>query len=278
MAESFRNRAVLITGASQGIGRELALQLASEGARLVLASRNSGPLDEVTRECIARGAEAVAVPADLAEQAACRELVSAAVKAFGPLDMVINNAGVSMYAPFASVRDPAMVERIARVNYLGPMYLTWYALPHLRQTRGRIVAVASLAAKFPGPGGTGYVASKWAMAGFFESLRTELRGDGVSVTTAYPGFVRTGIYTRFLNGEGVPGPDMTARVPRLAMISVERCAARVLAAARRRRRSAMPTVMERMILAVNRLAPRLVEFFWQRTLARDFPPAAEARG
>jgi short-subunit dehydrogenase len=279
MSDSFRDRSVLITGASSGIGRGLSLHLASEGARLVLASRQPGPLEEVVRQCVARGAKAIAVPSDVADQNSCCDLVTAAVEAFGPLDMLINNAGISMYAPLAAVRDPAMIERIVRVNFLGAVYLTSYALPYLRQTRGRIVAVASLAAKFPGPGGTGYVASKWAMRGFFDSLRTELRQDGVSVTVAYPGFVRTEIYKRFLNGEGMPGPDMTARVPGLAMISVERCARRVLRAARHRRREVAPTVMERLILAANGLAPRLVEFFWRRTLSKDFPPArVEAPG
>jgi short-subunit dehydrogenase len=271
MADSFRNQVVLITGASQGIGKALALQLAPEGAHLVLASRQRPALDALVEECVAKGARAVAAPCDLAEPDDCAALVATTTRAFGGLHMLVNNAGISMYAPFATVRDPAMIDRIMRVNFLGPMYLTSAALPHLVTTRGRIVAIASLAAKFPGPGGTGYVASKYAMSGFFESLRTELHGDGVSVTVAYPGFVRTEIYKRFLNGEGQPGPDMTDRVPRLAMISVERCARRILAAARARRAAVPPTLMERLILGANRLAPWAVDYFWRRTLAKDFP-------
>jgi short-subunit dehydrogenase len=217
--------------------------------------------------------QAIAVAADISEPDQCRELIQTAVRTYGPLQLLINNAGISMYTPFTEVRDPAMVERIMRVNFLGAMYLTSHALPYLVQTQGRIVAIASLAAKFPGPGGTGYVASKWAMRGFFDSLRTEVRSAGVSVTMAYPGFVRTEIYKRFLNGEGVPGPDMSSRIPKLTMISVERCARRILHAARHRRREVPPTIIERCILAANGLFPWIVEYFWQRTLARDFPPS-----
>ena len=107
MADSFRNQVVLITGASQGIGKALALQLAPEGARLVLASRDKAALDALAEECVARGASALAVPGDLAEPDACRALVETATGAFGELHMLINNAGISMYAPFAAARRPA---------------------------------------------------------------------------------------------------------------------------------------------------------------------------
>ena len=272
MAESFRDRVVVLTGASRGIGRELALQLASEGAALVLASRNAERLGEVVRECTARGGRAVAVPTDVGDASACRALIEAAVQAFGPPDVLINNAGISMFARFAAVRDPAMLERILHVNFLGAMYCTHYALPYLRRTRGRIVAIASLIGKVPGPGGTGYVASKYALRGFYDSLRAELRAENVSVTVAYPGFVRTEIYQRFLDADGKYGPDRSHRIPRWAMMSAERCARRILAAARRRRREVPPTLIERGLLALYRLPAPIMDLFWQRPLRRNLPP------
>jgi short-subunit dehydrogenase len=276
MAESFRDCAVVLTGASRGIGRELALQLASEGAALVLASRDAERLAEVVRECTARGGRAVAVPTDVGDASACKALIEAAVQAFGPPHVLINNAGISMFARFAAVRDPAMLERILRVNFLGPMYCTHHALPYLRQTRGRIVAIASLISKVPGPGGTGYVASKYALRGFYDSLRAELQAENVSVTVAYPGFVRTDIYQRFLDADGKYGPDRSHRIPRWAMMSVERCARRILAAARRRRREVPPTLIERGLLALYRLPAPVMDLFWQRPLRRNLPPLPAA--
>lgn len=272
MAESFRDRAVVLTGASRGIGRELALQLASEGAALVLASRDAERLAEVVRECTARGGRAVAVPTDVGDASACRALIEAAVKTFGPPHVLINNAGISMFARFAAVRDPAMLERILHVNFLGAMYCTHHALRYLRQTQGRIVAIASLIGKVPGPGGTGYVASKYALRGFYDSLRAELRAENVSVTVAYPGFVRTDIYQRFLDADGNYGPDRSQRIPRWVMMSAARCARRILAAARRRRREVPPTLIERGILALYRLPAPLMDLLWQRPLRRNLPP------
>jgi len=271
MAESFRERAVLITGASEGIGRELALQLSGEGAWLALVSRNKERLEAAARECTARGGQAVVFPADVGDPAACRECVEAAVKTFGRLDVLINNTGISMYARFSAIDDLGMLERIMRVNFLGAMYCTGHALPALRRTQGRIVAISSLAAKIVGPGAAGYAASKAAVCSFFEALRTELKPEKVSVTLACPGFVRTEIYRRFLDARGNAGPDMTPRIPRWTTISVERCARRIIAAARRRRQEVAPTLPDRLILAVHRFAPRLVERFWLRTLEKDFP-------
>lgn len=273
MAETFREQVILITGASEGIGRELALQLSGEGAYLVLASRRQEKLEAVAQECHARGGRALAIATDVSEASDCRNLIDSAVKTFGQLHMLINNAGISMYARFADLHDPGMVERIVRVNFLGATYCTSYALPALRKTQGRIVAVSSLAGKILGPGATGYVASKAALGSFFNALRTELRSEKVSVTVAYPAFVRTEIFKRFLDAEGRPGPDKTARIPSWTMMPVDRCARRIIEAARLRRQEVAPTLVDRSILALHRFAPWLVERFWQRTLEADFAAA-----
>ncbi len=173
MAETFRQRVVLLTGASDGIGRELALQLSDEGALLVLASRTREKLEQTVRECLARGGRARAVPTDVGDPSACKDLVDSVLQEYGRLDMLINNAGLSMYARFSSITDLGLLEQIMRVNFLGAMYCTGYALPALRQTQGRIVAVSSLAGKILAPGASGYGASKAAMRSFFDALRVE---------------------------------------------------------------------------------------------------------
>lgn len=271
MAKRFENQVVLITGASEGIGRGLAIQLASEGANLALVARNQERLQQTVQACEEHGASALAIPADLAERSECQRLVETTINHFGRLDMLINNAGISMYAKFADVRDLGMLERMMRVNFLAAMYCTSHALPELRAARGRVVAVSSLAAKIVAPGSTMYAASKLAMRGFFDALRTELKADGVSVTVAYPGFVRTEIYGRFLDAEGKHGPDMSSRIPRWATRSIESCSRRILTAAHRRRREVPPTFFDRGVLLAHSVAPRLIDHFWQRTLRKDFP-------
>src|SRR5579885_786789 len=168
--DSFRDKVVIVTGASDGIGRELAVQLAAEGACLALASRNADRLNAVAAECVARGGRAVVIPTDVSDREACGRLVEKTVAAFGRIDMLISNAGISMWARFADVKDPEMIERILRVNFLGAMYCTWHALPYLRQSRGRIVAVSSISGWYPAPTGSGYAASKYALRGFFDSI------------------------------------------------------------------------------------------------------------
>src|SRR5258708_7515959 len=198
---TMKDNVVAITGASKGIGAELARQLAAKGARLVLAARNDKELDAVAADCRKAGASVVVVKADVAIERDCQAIVAGAVLAFGRLDTLINNAGMSMWARFEDIEDMSILERIMQVNYMGAVYCTHHALPHLRESKGRVVGVASLAGRTGVPTRTGYSASKHAMTGFFDSLRIELEGSGVTVTMIYPGFVATGIR------ENATGPD-----------------------------------------------------------------------
>jgi NAD(P)-dependent dehydrogenase (short-subunit alcohol dehydrogenase family) len=138
---TFAQRSVLLTGASVGIGRELALLLAAQGAHLVLAARDVVKLDEVAVRCRALGGKALVVPTDVGIETDCARLVEAAVAAFGSLDMILLNAGQDMWARLDELEDAAVLERVMRINYLGPAWLTRLALPHLAASRGRIVVV-----------------------------------------------------------------------------------------------------------------------------------------
>jgi len=153
------------------------------------------------REC---GGWAIVVPTDVSRQALCEGLIERTLQEFGRVDTLVNNAGVTMWARFDELQDLAPLERIMQVNYFGSLYCTYAALPHLKQTRGRIVAVSSLTGKTGVPTRSGYAASKHAMVGFFDSLRIELAGSGVSVTIVYPDFVATETRQRAFGPDGKP--------------------------------------------------------------------------
>ncbi len=180
---------IILTGASEGIGRALALALAARRARLVLAARDASRLESLARECRTAGGEAIAVPTDVANAQDCEWLVAESMKALGGIDIVIHNAGITMWSRFDAVADLEIFERLLEVNYLAPVRLTALTLPHLKTSKGLIVAVASLAGLTGVPERSGYAASKHALIGFFDSLRIELQGSGVDVSVVAPDFV-----------------------------------------------------------------------------------------
>jgi short-subunit dehydrogenase len=255
--DPFQDNAVAITGASSGIGREVAYQLAGQGAWLALAARDADRLEQTAVECRRRGGRAIAVKTDVAEQAQCQNLVEQTVAEYGRLDTLVNNAGVSMWAKFDELKDLSVFERIMRVNYLGSVYLTAYALPYLKQTRGRIVAVSSLAGKNGIPTRSGYAASKHAMVGFFDSLRIELMETGVTVTLIYPGFVQSEIRERAYGADGKP--LVKSPVREAEVMTPEECARIIINATARRKREEVMTLRGKLGLWVKLIAPGLVD-------------------
>jgi short-subunit dehydrogenase len=262
-----KNKVVVITGASKGIGAELALQLAAKGARLVLAARNEDELERVAEECRKAGAAGVlAMKADVARERDCHALMSGAVQAFGAVDVLVNNAGMTMWARFEEIEDLSVLERIMQVNYMGSVYCTRHALPWLRKSAGVLVGVSSLAGRTGVPTRTGYSASKHAMTGFFDSLRIELADSGVAVTMIYPGFVSTGIR------ENATGPDgkpiLVSPVKEGEVMAVEECARIMVEAIERRRREVVMTARGKMGLWLKLIAPSLVDRIARRAIER----------
>ena len=201
---NFQENVAIITGASSGIGRELAYQMADQGAWLVLAARNGLALEETASVCRRRGGRALTIPTDVTDQGQCQRLIQRAVEEYGRVDTLVNNAGITMWALFEEFENLDLFEKIMQVNYFGTVYCTHYALPYLKETRGRIVAVASLAALNGIPTRSAYSASKHAIKGFMDTLRIELAGSGVSVTISYPDFVATGMRERAFKADGQP--------------------------------------------------------------------------
>ena len=264
--DSFEGKVVVLTGASEGIGRALALSMASARARLVLAARNAERLASLSEECIARGAEVLCVPTDVAQRADCTALIDAARAHFGAIDVLLHNAGSTMWSRLDELEDPELLERLMRTNYLGAAWLTWRALPALVAARGRIVAISSLSGLVGVPTRTGYSASKHAMFGFFDSLRIELADKGVSVTVVAPDFVRSEIHRRAIGPDGKPlgvSPMQEAKI-----MSAEECAAIILRATLQRRRLVMTSFRSRSLRWLKLIAPSFVDRLAARAIRR----------
>lgn len=253
-------RVIILTGASDGIGAEMARQLAAkEGAALslVLAARNQEMLDAVAGECAALGAQTLTVQTDVSQQPQCQRLVAAAMERFGRIDALINNAGRSAHALFDEVSDLGWYEDLMRVNLWGSVWCTHAALAHLKASKGSIVAVSSLAGLVGVPGRTAYGATKFAMTGFFEALRAELKAAGVSVTTAYPGVVATRIRHRGYNAEGKELGASSLKEDNA--MPVEECARLIIEGMNARKREVVMTAKGKLGRLLKLLAPGMVE-------------------
>ena len=268
----FKNNVVIITGASTGIGEELAYQLSRQGAHLVLSARRVNELERVAarvKQIYAQhghaSADVICVGADVAIAAQCKALIDATMTHFGRIDTLVNNAGMSMWARFANIADITILERIMQVNYMGAVYCTHYALPHLQAVEGRIVGIASLAGLVGVPTRTGYAASKHAMRGFFDSLRIELADTGVSVTMVYPGFVGTGIR------ENATGADGKAAAidpvdPRGVMTPAT-CVRLIVQAMAARKREEVMTLKGKLGQWLRLVAPQIVDSLARKAVA-----------
>jgi short-subunit dehydrogenase len=214
-------------------------------------------LATVAGECQARGGTAIAIVTDVSEQAQCSELIQRTMDQYDRIDMLVNNAGITMWANFEDVSDISFFEQMMRVNYLGSVYCTYYALPFLKKTRGQIVGISSLAGRNGIPKRSGYAASKHAMVGFFDTLRIEIAEYGVSVTMIYPDFVATETRKRAFGADGKPIGKSSVREDEV--MSAERCAKLIIRAAAARKRELIMTWRGKMGLWVKLIAPGVVD-------------------
>ena len=266
---------IVITGASDGIGAEMARQLAkahNTQVALVLGARDEARLKQVASQCAAFGAQTLVLPTDVSLQPACRALIAAAVTKFGQIDALINNAGMSAQALFGDVKadDLAWYEQLMRVNLWGSVWCTHAALPYLKQSRGSIVAVSSLAGLIGVPGRTAYSATKFAMAGFFEALRAELKTAGVSVTTAYPGVVATQTRHRGFNAAGQAAGSSGLKED--DAMSVEECARLILRGMDKRQREVVMTTKGKLGRWLKLIVPARIEAMALAALKDEVKP------
>ena len=261
---ALKNNVTIITGASTGIGEELAYQLAQQGAQLVLTARRLDELNRVAGKARSFGGKVITVSADVGNSVACKKIIDAAITEFGRIDTLVNNAGMTMWAKFADIKDISMLERIMQVNYMGAVYCTHHALPHLVASRGRLVGVASLTGLVGVPTRTGYAASKHAMRGFFDSLRIELADEGVSVTMIYPGFVATGIRENATGADGKPAK--IDPVNQDDVMSAEECADIIVRAIESRKREEIMTMKGKLGQWLKLIAPSVIDGMAKRAV------------
>ena len=263
----FAGKVIAITGASEGIGAELARRLSGKAVWLALAARNLEKLEAVADECRARGAEAVAIRCDVSVESDCRHFIEEAARKYSSLDILVNNAGVSGHALFEEVTDFAWYEAMMRVNYMGSLYCTRYALPHLKKRRGQIVAISSLAGKVGIPGRSGYSPTKAAQALFFEALRLELQGSGVDITIVFPGVVATDIR---LHGYGPDGqPAGKSGLKEGNAMSVQKYTHQIIAATHARKRELVMTLQGKVGLWLKLAFPKVVDRMVLRVVKKN---------
>jgi len=196
-----KGKVVVITGASSGIGRALAYEFAKHGAKIVIGARNKEKLSQISEDINEQGGESVFYATDVTIENDCKNLILTAKQEFGKIDVLINNAGISMRALFKDA-DLSVIKRLMDVNFWGSVLCTKSALPFLLETKGSVVAVSSVAGIKGLPGRTGYSASKFALHGFMESLRIENLKTGLHVMMAYPGFTASNIRNTALVADG----------------------------------------------------------------------------
>jgi len=250
----FPQKVVWITGASSGIGAALATAFAREGARLILSSRRPDELDRIRRSC-AQPDQHIVLPLDLAQSDTFNAAVAEATRQCGAIDILINNAGISQRGP--AMETTAEVERaLMEVNYFGPVALTKAVLPAMRARRsGHVVVVSSVMGFVGTPGRSTYAASKHALHGYFDSLRSEVWRDHVAVTLVCPGYVRTAVAHNALGPQAMKAGETAAPPPR--GIPAERCAIAIVNAVVRRREEVYIGGREVWGIYLKRFAPAL---------------------
>ena len=204
--------------------------------------------------------EVIAIPTDVSDEMQCEKLVTKAIDAFGRLDMLVNNAGLAIVSLFEDLPDLNLFRYVMNVNFFGAVYCTYYALPYLKQSRGRIVGISSLGGKAPIPYNTAYIASKYAMHGFYDSLRMELSQHGVSATVICPYWVVTEFHEAQMDKNGNPVGTRGRAIYTKKMMTADRCAEIVLKAAEKRKREVL---MRPGLLAVwlKLIAPGVLDWF-----------------
>lgn len=261
----FKDKVIAITGASSGIGKALADAALAAGARVAICARNleklkaafgEGPLSD----------RLLLLKADVSREEDCRDFIQALVAHWGQLDILVNNAGISMRALFRDL-DVKVLQELMDINFWGTVYTTKFALPYLQKSKGTLVGISSIAGYRGLPGRTGYSASKFAMQGFLEALRTELLYSGVNVMWASPGFTASNIRNVALGADGNAQQETPLQEDKL--MSAGQCAAIILKGIERRKRSVVMTTQGKLTVWMNKLFPAWMDTMVYKHFARE---------
>lgn len=262
-----KGKIVIITGASSGIGKSLAFEFAAKGATVILAARQIEALTEIVSTLQISGNKSMAIQTDVSRESDCRNLIEQTIQAFGRIDVLINNAGISMRALFEDVHLDVM-RKLMDTNFWGTVYCTKYALPYLLQSRGSLVGVISVVGFMGLPGRSGYSASKFAVRGFLETLRVENRKKGLHVLVVAPGFTASNVRKSALLADG----HQQGETPRdeSKMMSSESVASHIYKAILHRRRQLVLTFFEgKLTVFLSKFVPSFIDRMSYRTMAKE---------
>lgn len=257
---------MVITGGTSGIGKALAFEFGLKGSKVFVTGRDQQALARTVAELGEKGIRAHGVAADVTNPEDNNRMAGEAIKAFGGIDVLINNAGISMRAIFEEV-DPEVIRKVMEINFFGAVYATRACLPEIMRNRGSIIGISSIAGFRGLPGRTGYSASKFALNGFLESLRTELLKSGVHVLTACPGFTASNIRKRSLTGDG----SSQGESPRAEekMMTAEECAAHIYRATVKRKRTLVLTLQGKFVVFLNKWLPGLADKMVYKVMRKE---------
>ena len=261
-----KDKVIIITGASSGIGRALASQFCGLKAKVVIAARTQDALDSLAIELKGAGCEVFAVKTDVSLETDCKHLIDEAVNRFGRIDVLINNAGISMRALFEET-ELSVIKKVMDINFWGAVYCTKFALPHLLKSQGSLVGVSSIAGYKGLPGRTGYSASKFALRGFLEVIRIETMKKGLHVLIACPGFTASNIRNSALSADG----SMQGESPRDEgkMMTAGEVADRIVRSIQRRDHRVIMTAQGKMTVWLNKFFPKMMDRLVYNHMAKE---------
>lgn len=261
-----KDKVVVITGGSSGIGKALAEQFGKHGSKILITGRNEGELQKTVAELRARNIDIAGFQADVSVEEDNRAMAGEAIKRFGRIDILINNAGISMRALFSEV-DLTVVKKVMDINFFGVLYATKYCLPEITRNKGSVIGISSIAGFRGLPGRTGYSASKFALNGFLEVLRTELLKSGVHVLTACPGFTASNIRKRSLTKDGSQQGESPRNEGK--MMTPEECALHIYNATVSRKRTLILTTQGKLAVFLNKWLPSWADKMVYNVMAKE---------
>ncbi|MBL7848136.1 MAG: SDR family oxidoreductase [Cyclobacteriaceae bacterium] len=261
-----KDKVVIITGGSSGIGKALAEVFGRNGSRILITGRNTSDLEAAVQELRANGIDIHGFSADVSREDDNRRMAEEAKRLFGRIDILINNAGVTMRALFEDV-DLEVIRRVMDINFYGVLYATKYCLPEILKNKGSVIGISSIAGYRGLPARTGYSSSKFALNGFLEVLRTEMLKKDVHVMTACPGFTTSNIRKRSLTKDGTLQGDSPRDENK--MMSAEECAEHIYKATLRRKKILILTAQGKFTVFLNKWLPGLTDKLVYKVMAKE---------
>ncbi len=261
-----KDKVIIITGATSGIGKALAYECASRGAWLTISARNNEKLMEVSEDLLRTGIRVLPVKTDVSVEEDCRELIRKTVDEYGRIDVLINNAGISMRALFEDA-DLEVIRKLMDTNFWGTVYCSKFALPYLLKSKGSLAGVSSVAGYKGLPGRTGYSSSKFAIQGLLEVIRIENLKKGLHVLIAAPGFTASNIRNVALSKDGSQQGETPLDESRL--MTAETVARKIADAIEKRKRTLILTTMGKLTVLLNKFVPSIMDKMVYNHMAKE---------